>query len=87
MLDYTNKVFANIAVFTNNKVKVLLSDLKSVTRLSRQDLSDMVLSYLKDLMGIEHVHIEGVLSMALNSHVGLLWIFPADIRPEMIISI
>ncbi|NLI60360.1 MAG: tRNA lysidine(34) synthetase TilS [Clostridiales bacterium] len=71
LLDYTNKVFANIAVFTNNKVKVLLSDFKECHKAIQARLIRHGLELLKkDLMGIEHVHIEGVLSMALNSHVG-----------------
>jgi len=81
LAHYTNQVFNKIAKHKDNEVKISLSDFikchKAIqARILRQGLELLK----KDLVGIEQVHIEGVLNLALNSNVGATLNLPADIK-------
>ncbi|NLN42380.1 MAG: tRNA lysidine(34) synthetase TilS [Clostridiales bacterium] len=80
LANYTNKVFGKIAKHKNNEVKISLLDFIMCHKAIQARVIRHGLEFLKkDLVGIEQVHIEGVLNLALNSNVGSILNLPNDI--------
>lgn len=80
LAHYTSQVFEKIAKHKDNEVKISLSDFLTCHKAIQARLIRHGLELLKkDLVGIEQVHIEGVLSLALNSNVGAILNLPHDI--------
>lgn len=80
LAHYTSQVFQKIAKYKDNEVKISLSDFIKCHKAIQARLIRHGLELLKkDLVGIEHVHIEGVLNLAQNSNVGAILNLPHDI--------
>lgn len=78
---YSRQVFDTITRHKDNEVKISLLDFLKCHMAVQARVIRLGLELLKeDLVGIEHVHIEGVLDIALNSNVGATLNLPHGLK-------